>query len=53
MPAEVMVCYHFADLYGLLAEKIRYAALTPKGLYHDISCTTICRGISKQLFKGP
>ena len=24
MPAEVMVCYHFPDLYGLLAEKIRY-----------------------------
>ena len=24
MPAEVMVCYHFADLYLLLAEKIRY-----------------------------
>ena len=24
MPAEVMVCYHFADLYALLAEKIRY-----------------------------
>ena len=24
MPAEATVCYHFADLYGLLAEKIRY-----------------------------